>query len=104
MILVIISRRCKNKMGLKEKLKELKAKAEEMKQRGRIITEQQRAEKLRRKSNKISSMKPGAHRAIVEGIAMKQKPWEVAGYEYSRRKYEREKKYHGKSKDSGDKD
>jgi len=60
-------------MGLKEKLKELKAKAEEMKQRGRIITEQQRAEKLRRKSNKISSMKPGAHRAIVEGIAMKQK-------------------------------
>ena len=91
-------------MGLKEKLNELKAKAEEMKQRGRIITEQQRAEKLRRKSNKISSMKPGAHRAIVEGIAMKQKPWEVAGYEYSRRKYEREKKYHGKSKDSGDKD
>ena len=89
---------------MKEKLKELKAKAEEMIQRGRERTEQQRAKKLRRKANKISSMKPGACRAIVEGIAMKRTLWEVAGDEYRRRKYERKKKYHGKSKDSGEKD
>jgi hypothetical protein len=90
-------------MSLKKKLDELKTKAEEMKQRGRERTEQQRAEKLRRKANKLSSMKPGAKRAMVEGYVMKRSPFDVAREEYSRRKYEREKKYHGKSKKPGKK-
>jgi hypothetical protein len=86
-------------MSWKDKLNKTKQKMQEQIQRGREITEQQRAEKLRRKADKIINMKPGAKRAIVEGFAMKSKPWDVARNEYVRRKHEREKKYHNKDED-----
>jgi hypothetical protein len=61
--------------------------------KGKIITEQQRAEKLRKKKQQIKHMKPGSARAIKEGLLMHKSPMEVMKEEYDRRKYNREKKY-----------
>ena len=41
-------------------------------------------------------MKPGARRAITEGIAMHKSPLDVMREEHSRRKYERQQKYKSK--------
>jgi len=86
-------------MGLREKLEEKKRKMQEQIQRGRERTEQDRAERLRKRSNKLASMKPGTRRAITEGIALKKSPLDVMHEEYNRRKYEREKKYRNKDED-----
>lgn len=80
-------------MKLKERLLEKKHKLLEQYQRGKVVTEQMKAEKLRRKSNKLSSMKPGARKAITEGLALKKKPLSVMRDEYERRKKAREEKY-----------
>ena len=79
-------------MKLLDRLKEKKQKMQSQMQRGRVVTEQMRAEKLRRKINKRIDMKPGAGQAIVHGMAMKKSPMDVMKEEYSRRRYEREQK------------
>jgi epoxyqueuosine reductase QueG len=80
-------------MSIKERLLEKKRKMQEQYQRGKQITEQMKAERLRKKANKLSSMKPGARKAISEGLATRSKPLDVMKREYERRKYEREQKY-----------
>lgn len=90
--------------SVKKKLEEKKKKMQKQIQRGRERTEKQRAEKLRRKANRIINMKPGAKRAIFEGLASKSNPVDVAKSEYYRRKYEREKKYNRKSEESRNQD
>lgn len=91
-------------MGWKERLLDIldkilklistfKKKMLDQMQRGREVTQQQKAERMRKKSNKYQDMKPGARKAIHDGLVMKQTPWEVMKAENSRRKYEREKKY-----------
>ena len=69
-------------------------------QRGRERTEQERAEKLRKKVTKIQNAKPGAVTAVRKGLLTKASPLDVMKEEYSRRKYEREKKYHSKGNDT----
>ena len=71
---------------------------QELKQRGIERTEQQKAEKLRKKQNKMVNMKPGARKAIIEGVALKKNPLDVMKDEYERRKYERKQK--AKDKDN----
>ena len=80
-------------MSLKDKLLKKKKDMQEQMQRGRIVTEQMRAEKLRKKQNKYKDMKPGARKAIHDGMVMRKSPLDVMRDEYSRRKYEREQKY-----------
>ena len=87
-------------MNLKEKLEEKKRKMQEQMQRGRERTEQERAEKLRKKVTKIQNAKPGAVTAVRKGLLTKASPLDVMKEEYSRRKYEREKKYHSKGNDT----
>jgi len=79
-------------MKMLERLKEKKRSMQAQMQRGREVTEQMRAEKLRRKINKRMNMKPGARQAIVHGIALKKNPMEVMSEEYNRRKAVREQK------------
>lgn len=79
-------------MSIKKKLLKKKKDMQEQMQRGRIVTEQMRAEKLRRKQNKYANMKPGARKAIHDGLVMRKSPLDVMKDEYSRRKFEREQK------------
>ena len=55
-----------------------------------------RAEKLRKKINKVVNLKPGARRAMHEGLMARKSPVDVMKEEYSRRKYERKQKYKSK--------
>lgn len=71
-------------MSLKDKIKHLR----DLKQRGIERTEQMKAEKLRKKFRKAMDRKPGAVKAISDGIALKKSPLTVMGEEYSRRRYE----------------
>lgn len=94
-------------MGLKDirkKIEEKKKKMQEMIQKGKERTMQQKAERARKKINKYQNMKPGARRAIVEGRMMKKGPLAVMKEEYYRRKYEREKKCDSESSGSGEED
>ena len=77
-------------MKLLVKLNNIKQKMKAQVQRGREITEQQRAEKLRQKIKKNQNRKPGAIKAISEGLINRSKVTEVMKQEYDRRKYERE--------------
>ena len=65
-------------------------------QRGRERTEQQKAERLRKKMDNLLHMKPGAKQAIVHGMMMRKSTKDVMRDEYHRRKYEREQKKKGK--------
>lgn len=71
--------------------------------RGRERSKQKEDERKRKKADGLANMKPGARRAIVEGLMARDNPIGVAKKEYSRRKYEREQKSNGKSKESSDK-
>lgn len=79
-------------MSMLDRLKEKKKKMQDQMQRGRIVTEQMKAERKRKKMNKLLHMKPGAKQALVHGMAMKKHPLEVMSEELSRRRYEREQK------------
>lgn len=79
-------------MKLLDKLKEKKKKMHAQMQRGREVTEQMKAEKVRKKMNNLLHMKPGAKQAIVHGLAMKKSPMDVMKEELYRRRYEREQK------------
>lgn len=61
-----------------------------------MVTEQMRAEKLRKRGERLANMKPGARRAITEGIIARKNPMDVMKEEYERRKYERQQKYKDK--------
>lgn len=76
---------------MKEKKKKMKAQM----QRGRIVTEQMKAEKKRKRTDNLIHMKPGARQAIAHGLAMRKNPMEVMREEYVRRRYEREQKKKG---------
>jgi len=79
-------------MTFKDKLKGyVKGKREQI-QRGRIVTEQMRADKLRKKNDWVANMKPGALRSITVGLKTKASPLDVMKEEYERRKYERNNK------------
>ena len=85
-------------MGLKDRLLKKKQDMQDQMQRGREVTEQMRAEKLRRKMDKYKGMKPGARKAIHDGMVMRKSPLDVMRDEYGRRKYERKQRY-AKDKD-----
>ena len=61
-------------------------------QKSKKISEQKRAEKLRKKIKNIQDAKPGAVKAIRSGLMTNAKPLEVMRREYDRRKYERDHK------------
>ena len=73
-------------------LKNIKKKLQEQYWRGKEKTEQQKAERLRKKTQKRINMKPGAKKAILDGLDERTNPMEVMRREYTRRKYEREQK------------
>ena len=77
-------------MSLREKIIEKKKQMQEQIIKGQIVSEQKKAERLRQKANKLVSMKPGARKAIVEGLAMKKTTMQVMREEYERRKQLRE--------------
>jgi hypothetical protein len=80
-------KKLKTKMGKKRKeitKKVLRAQQE---------SEQHRIARSRRKINKVANMKPGARKTIHEGLISNKTPLEVMREEYSRRKYEREKRF-----------
>ena len=79
-------------MKLMEKLNAKRSKMQKQMRKGMEITEQMKAEKKRKRLNKMVNMKPGAKQAIVHGIAMKKKPLEVMREELDRRRFEREQK------------
>lgn len=72
---------------------------EKIKQRikeGKEISEQAKAEKMRKKHDRIKNMPEGSVRKIIyEGHAMNKKPLDVMRDEYRRRKNIRESKYVG---------
>jgi len=88
-------------MGLKslrEKLEKKKQSMQDQIDRGRERSRQMEDERRRNKANKVSSMKPGARRAIHEGLLARKGPVDVMKEEYARRKYEREQKKKGNEK------
>ena len=79
-------------MKLLDRLKEKKRKMLAQMERGRVVTEQMKAEKKRKRMDNLIHMKPGAKQAIVHGMAMKKNPMDVMKEEHSRRRYEREQR------------
>ena len=86
-------------MGWKDKLNGyIRSKREQM-QRGVKVTQQMKAERQRKRTNKLIDAKPGAVTAIRKGLSTRSRPMDVMKDEYSRRKYEREQGNKGKFKD-----
>ena len=81
-----------NEMSLLDKLREKKKSMQDQMERGRKVTEQMKAERLRKKIDKKINMKPGARQAIVHGMSMRKSPMDVMREEYDRRRFEREQK------------
>ena len=79
-------------MKLLDKLKDKKKSMQAQMQRGREVTGQMKADKMRKKMDNLIHMKPGARQAITHGLMMRKKPLDVMKEEYSRRLYEREQK------------
>ena len=61
-------------------------------QRGKKITEQMKAERLRKKQNSLIDAKPGAVTTIRRGLFTRANPLDVMKEEYARRKHERDNK------------
>lgn len=75
------------------KLKDfIKAKQAQI-QKGKEVTQQMKAEKLRKKMNKLADAKPGAVTAIRQGLATRSSVKDVMKQELERRKYERNPKH-----------
>jgi len=79
-------------MSLLDKLKENQAKYKAQMQRGKEVSQQMKDKKQRDKLKKAMDRKPGAIKAITDGIVLKKTPWQVMRDEYNRRKFERENK------------
>lgn len=80
-------------MGFKDFLLNKKKELIDQYIRGKVVSEQIRAEKLRKHHQKIVDMKPGAKKAIVEGLNLHKSVWDVAHDEWLRRKQVRDEKY-----------
>ena len=80
-------------MGLLDRLNEWIEKKREELLEAKIEYEKRKAEKYREKVEKINKMKPGAIKAIKEGLLYNKTPLQVMKEEWERRKREREKKY-----------
>ena len=72
-------------MKLLDKLKKKQIEMQQKVQKGREISEQERAEKLRHKKKQIKDMKPGAVKAIREGLLYRKGVLQVMKEEYDRR-------------------
>ena len=79
-------------MKLIDRLNAKRSKMQKQMRKGMEVTEQMKAEKKRKRLNKMVNMKPGARQAVVHGIVMKRKPLEVMREEYDRRRSVREQK------------
>lgn len=79
-------------MTIKDKLNNFILKKQMQVQRGREITEQMKAERIRKKQNRLINAKPGAITAIRSGLVTHANPLDVMREEYDRRKYERKNK------------
>jgi len=77
---------------LRERAEYRKQLIQEQIERGRQRTLDIQVKKEERRQKKLMQMKPGARRAITEGILAKKSPLDVMKEEYWRRKYEREQK------------
>ena len=71
------------------KLKQIRQRMDEMKQKGLERTLQMQAEKQRQKIKRHQNRPDGAVKAIEEGLICKSSPLDVMKKEYTRRKYER---------------
>jgi len=76
-------------MSLMKKLKAKKQKMQEQMHRGRIVTEQMKADKLRKKGKRLSILEPGT---IRFALAHRQSPFELMEDVKRRRKEKREKR------------
>lgn len=79
-------------MTLTEKLQKFIDKRKVEIEKGRSKLEEDKARRQKAKAKKLANMKPGAHKAISEGLALRKGPIQVMKEEAARRKYEREKK------------
>ena len=75
------------------KLKDFIAKQQAKIEKGKEVTQQMKAEKLRKKMNKLADAKPSAVTAIRQGLATKSSVKDVMQQEFERRKYERNQKH-----------
>ena len=80
-------------MSIKEKLLKKKKELKDQYNRGKDVTMQMKAERIRKRNRRIADMKPGARRAITEGLVMKKSIGDVFSEELERRRINREKKY-----------
>ena len=78
-------------MSIVERLKKKKQKLKDQYQRGKEVTEQMKAERLRRKGKKMSSITPGT---IRYGLANRQSPLDLMEDVKRRRKEKREEEKH----------
>ena len=75
------------------KLEHIKSGMQDRIHHGREVSEQMRAESLRKKNEKILNSKPSAVNTVRKHLLMRTtNPFEVAKDELSRRKYERKNK------------
>jgi hypothetical protein len=79
-------------MSFKDKVQGFIDSKKQQIERGRVVTEQMKADRLRKKQNKLEHMKPGARKAISVGLKTRDSPLNVMKIEYLRRRYEREHK------------
>ena len=78
--------------GFKSKLEKKRESMKAQIQRGRMVTEQMRADKLRKKRRKVLDGKPGAVNTMRRHLLMQTRnPLDVMRDEWSRRKNERNK-------------
>lgn len=80
-------------MNMKKQLRQFIQNRKKEIQKGVEITEQQRAERLRKRAGKISDMKPSTKKTIVSGLVSHSGLVDVMKEEYSRRKYNRKQKH-----------
>jgi len=78
-------------MGLSKKMKGWLDRRQVEIEKGRSQLQKDKVERAKKKANKLANMKPGARKAITEGLASRKGPMQVMKEEYERRKYEREK-------------
>ena len=86
-------------MSIRERMIKKKDKMLEQVRRGREVTEQQRAERLRKKMKRVTDMKPGAMKAIRMGLINRSSVRSVMHDELERRRLLREKKYKKQERD-----
>lgn len=77
--------------GIKDRLNNFILKKQMQIQRGKEITEQKRADNIRKKIGRIQDAKPSAITTMRRGLMTHAGPMDVMKEEWQRRKYERDK-------------